>query len=169
MSAILRNQENQDTIIGQVVQRMEDRFCKIAEKLEALDEKFAEVQYMSDKVDMLEASVRLLENHAFLWPMRSCHSAPTDGAESSVSSSSLYSSTPAISASMIYSNSSRQRSLPKRNHTIGSIKYDSSAYKVSFNLLADTGYAIEIRPMQCFSEFHINSVAQRYVLCLHLP
>ena len=65
-------------------------------------------------------SVRLLENHAFLWQEH-------DQDHSSLSSSSLH-STPAIS-------SKNSRSLPKRNHTIGSIKYDSAAFnKVSFDL-----------------------------------
>ena len=83
-----------------------------------LDERISEIQGISDKVDMLEASVRLLENHAFLWPM------VNQNMDKNSSSSSVHSvSTPTIV----------QRSL-KRNHTIGNIKYDSSAYKVSFKM-----------------------------------
>merc|ERR1712066_1173215 len=93
----------------------------------------------------LEASVRLLENHAFLWPMVSYsagggNAVAGDQDQSSLSSSSLHSSIPAITTVTPAPTTSmmlKQRSLPKRNHTISSIKYDSSAYKVSFNLGGD--------------------------------
>lgn len=106
MSTILRNfqaaaeKENHDILdrdlaIEVIIKRMEDGFAKIYMQLEALDERMQDVQNMSDKVDMLEASVRLLENHAFLWPM----SMTSNTADSSRSSSSLHSSTPAITTS----------------------------------------------------------------------
>lgn len=104
MSTILRNfqesKENEilerDLAIEVIIKRMEDGFSKIYMQLEALDERMQDVQNMSDKVDMLEASVRLLENHAFLWPMMH-HAEPlTTNPDSSLSSSSLHSSTPAI-------------------------------------------------------------------------
>ena len=122
--------------------QMQDGFSKVYMQLEALDERLQDVQAIGDKVDMLEASVRLLENHAFLWPMVNTYGVDPDG-QSSVSSSSLHSmSTPAITTvtpagAPVSSMMIKQRSLPKRNHTISSIKYDSSAYKVSFNLGGD--------------------------------
>ena len=119
--------------------QMQDGFSKVYMQLEALDERLQDVQAIGDKVDMLETSVRLLENHAFLWPMVN-YGVDPDG-QSSVSSSSLHSmSTPAITTvtpAGAPATSIKQRSLPKRNHTISSIKYDSSAYKVSFNLGGD--------------------------------
>ena len=124
--------------------QMQDGFSKVYMQLEALDERLQDVQSISDKVDMLEASVRLLENHAFLWPMVSYASGHASTAgdqdQSSLSSSSLHSSIPAITTVTPAPTTSmmiKQRSLPKRNHTISSIKYDSSAYKVSFNLGGD--------------------------------
>ena len=119
--------------------QMQDGFSKVYMQLEALDERLQDVQSISDKVDMLEASVRLLENHAFLWPMVNNGN---EQDQTSLSSSSLHSSTPAITTVTPASPSTssmmvKQRSLPKRNHTISSIKYDSSAYKVSFNLGGD--------------------------------
>ena len=75
--------------------QMQDGFSKVYMQLEALDERLQDVQAIGDKVDMLETSVRLLENHAFLWPMVN-YGVDPDG-QSSVSSSSLHSmSTPAI-------------------------------------------------------------------------
>ena len=106
--------DNRDLAIELLINRMEDGFSKIYLQLEALDERVQEIQGISDKVDMLEASVRLLENHAWMWPC----------VEENSSSSSVHSvNTPTLV----------QRSL-KRNNTIGNIKYDSSAYKVSFKM-----------------------------------
>ena len=123
--------------------QMQDGFSKVYMQLEALDERLQDVQAIGDKVDSLEASVRLLENHACLWPMVGAYGGGDPDGQSSVSSSSLHSmSTPAITTvtpagAPVSSMMIKQRSLPKRNHTISSIKYDSSAYKVSFNLGGD--------------------------------
>ena len=113
-----------DVAIELLMNRMEDGFGKIYCQLEDLNERISEIQGISDKVDMLEASVRLLENH-LLWP------AELNFNDSSSSSAVGDSVTPTPTFMM------GQRSL-KRNHTIGNIKYDSSAYKVSFKMDLDT-------------------------------
>ena len=109
---------DKDVAVELIMNRMEDGFGKIYCQLEDLNEKIAEIQGISDKVDMLEASVRLLENH-LLWPENVC----PDSSSSSVGGNET--PTPTFMLG--------QRSL-KRNHTIGNIKYDSSAYKVSFKM-----------------------------------
>ena len=137
MSAILRttlaSKESQEppTHLELLINRMEDGFSKIYMQLEAMDERLQEVQGMGDKVDMLETSVRLLENNALgSW---SLEQPPMDSpANMSLSSSSLHSvHTPVTS---VASTSGGGRHPPRRNHTIGNIKYDCAAYKVSFNL-----------------------------------
>jgi hypothetical protein len=134
-ASIASSAADKDIAMEAIIHRVEDGFTRIYSQLEAMDERLANVNLIHDKVDMLEASVRLLENHAFMWPsnlgiMEDHYSPP---ASSSLSSSSLHSSTVTIASSSA-GLGPRTRSLPRRNHTIGSIKYDSSAYKVSFNL-----------------------------------
>ena len=115
-----------DVAIELLMNRMEDGFGKIYCQLEDLNERISEIQGISDKVDMLEASVRLLENH-LLWPETSIMNFNDSSSSSAVGDSV----TPTPTFMM------GQRSL-KRNHTIGNIKYDSSAYKVSFKMDLDT-------------------------------
>ena len=160
--------ENNTQNLEVIINRMEDGFAKVYMHLEALDERLQDVQNMSDKVDMLEASVRLLENHAFMWPIVNNFEAT---AESSLSSSSLHSSSPVITtlgstgspggrmmaASPDEEPALKSRSLPKRNHTIGSIKYDSTAFsnKVSFNLGSEEDLP-RSRPASVASKRHKN-------------
>ena len=147
MSAILRSlasvastKDHQDSHQGEVepntplellINRMEDGFSKIYMQLEAMDEKLQEVQGLGDKVDMLEASVRLLENNAMgsAWTRLEQSPSMDSPANMSLSSSSLQSVHTVTSVT--------SRNPPRRNHTIGNIKYDSAAYKVSFNLEDD--------------------------------
>ena len=144
---LLQNQES-DLALELIINRMEDGFSKIYVQLEALDDRISEIQGISDKVDMLEASVRLLENHAFLWPMVNQSGQMADKNSSSSSVHSV--STPTLV----------QRSL-KRNHTIGNIKYDSSAYKVSFKMDVEdsTAEASESENKFCLGDpdYHQNN------------
>ena len=128
-----------------LINRMEDGFSKIFVQLEAMDERMQEVQGMGDKVDMLEASVRLLENNALgSWSISSTmeHQPPNpmdSPANMSLSSSSLHSVhtvTSVASTATGSSSATSSRNPPRRNHTIGNIKYDSARWgpSVSFNL-----------------------------------
>ena len=74
------------------MQRMDVGFTRLYSQLEAMDQRLSYLHRFTDKVDMLETSVRLLENHVLAWP----HSlSPT----SSLSSSSLHSSALTCTAS----------------------------------------------------------------------
>ena len=118
---------------------------------EAMDERLQEVQGIGDKVDMLEASVRSLENNALGSPW-SMEQPPMDSpANMSLSSSSLH------SVHTVTSVASNSRNPPRRNHTIGNIKYDCAAYKVSFNLEDDKKSDSEDEPINFESDQDASS------------
>ena len=148
------NNSSSNTHLELLINRMEDGFSKIFVQLEAMDERMQEVQGMGDKVDMLEASVRLLENNALgSWtsimttseqpppPMMMMDSPAQDMSLSSSSLHSVHTVTSVASAtgSTTGSGISNNRNPPRRNHTIGNIKYDSARWgpSVSFNLECD--------------------------------
>ena len=91
-----------------------------------------------NQVVMLEASVRALENHVIIASSPGHHedllhmwngSSPISSSFSSVLSMNAATAT----MSPPYMDFYMERSLPRRHHTIGNIRYDSSAYKtVSF-------------------------------------
>ncbi len=93
------------------------------------------------KVILLESSVRALENHVILAavantrhedPFSIWHE-PILSPVSSSFSSALSLATPTLDNRLSTSSMFSERSLPRRHHTIGNIRYDSSAYKtVSF-------------------------------------
>ncbi len=97
-----------------VMQRVEDGFSRLCSQLEALNLRLTGMSRVTDKVDMLEASVRLLENHALVWGPATPTSDPAPSSQQPRFSSGL-SPTSSLSSSSLHSSALPYMASPRWN------------------------------------------------------